>query len=460
VLDLVITHGRLVLNSGVVAGGIAVEEGRIARLLGADESPPARRTYNASGCYVLPGLIDTHVHFRAPGLTHKEQWPAASRAAAAGGVTTVLDMPNTEPYLSHPEMIAHKVELIAGQSLVDYGFHIGVISGQLDRLDTLDPGDAASIKVFMTGHHTARNIIADPGELEQIFAFAVRRHMLLTLHAEDDAVFKMFDASRPPPTTLGEYEACRPRTGGIIAVNRVIDLVRAYGTRAHILHVSSAEEVELIEAAARLGLPITVECTPHHLMLTVEDGWRCGARAKISPALRTTADRQRLWEAVRSGGVSTIGSDHAPHSIEEKARTFPDAPPGLPGVQEMLPALLTGLANAFPTMPPDERVGLIVRLCAANPAQLFGLAHRKGALAPGLDADIVVLDVNQQWQMTADKVQSYCGWSAYEGWTFVGIPRLTIRRGVVIYEEGRFGPPDGRWVERSAARRDLRPLTP
>jgi dihydroorotase len=225
-----------------------------------------------------------------------------------------------------------------------------------------------------------------------------------------------------------------------------VELVRAHGTRAHILHASSAEEVELIEAAAQAGLPITFETTPHHLLLTSADGWRIGTRGKISPALRDERDRQRLWASVRAGTITSVGSDHAPHTLAEKSRPFVDAPPGLPGVQELLPVLLTGMAAALPDRTLDERMRLVAQLCGSGPARLFGLAHRKGALAPGLDADVAVVDVQARWKLTSDHIQALCGWSAYEGWELTGRNWLTIRRGEVIYREGQFGAASGGWV--------------
>jgi dihydroorotase len=445
--DFVITNARLAFDTHVEAGGIAIDEGRIARLLPPDLVPPARRTENAQGRYVLPGLIDSHVHFRTPGLTHKETWLTASRAAVAGGVTTVLDMPNTSPPLTHSKMIADKIRLIDGQSLVDYGFHLGVVPGHLDVLASVDFNVVASIKLFLAGHQTAPNIVTNPFEVEQIFLLASQRNIPLTLHAEDDKIFRILASSKKKLTPVLDFEVRHSRIGSIIAISHIIELVRKYRTQTHVLHVSSSEDVDILEAAAVLNLPITFEVTPHHLWLTSADGNRIGARAKISPALRTESDRKRLWEAVREGLVSTLGSDHSPHSSEEKALPFSEAPPGLPGVQELLPAFLTGLASNFPDMPPDERICHIVRLCATGPARLFGLDYRKGSLSVGLDADLVILDFERQWRVRPDNIYSLCGWSAYEGWLFSGVPQLTMRQGEVVYENGRFGTASGSFVK-------------
>lgn len=444
--DLFLANGRLVLHEGVFWGGLAVSQGRIARILPLGEEVPARTVRDVFGLHVLPGLVDSHVHFRTPGLTHKETWSAASRAAVAGGVTTVIDMPNTEPPLVSPDAIPQKAEEIGPGSLVDYSFHLGVLADDIEVLESVHPTDAASVKVFMAGHHTAPHVVEDPATLARIFAIAARRDLLLTLHAEDNSLFGLLERVHPSPNSLTEYEAARPRAGGIAAVARVIGLVREYGTRTHVLHVSSAEEVDLLTAAARAGLPVTFEVTPHHLTFSAENAEQLGARAKISPALRTEADRARLWEAVLGGIAKTVGSDHAPHSLEEKSHPFAEAPPGLPGVQEMMPALLTGIATHRPHASASERALLLAKLCASAPAELFGLDHRKGRLAPGLDADIVVLNMDREWEVKPEDLHSLCGWSAYEGLKLRGVPVLTLRRGEAVYEDGRFGAGGGAFV--------------
>lgn len=459
--DLIVTRARVVTADGVREGGLAVSGGRVAALLAPGEQPAAARVLDAGGNYLLPGVVDSHVHFRTPGLTHKEDWAHASRAAAAGGVTTVIDMPNTSPPLTAPKEAADKAGLIEGSSLVDFRFHLGVTEATVDELCRLEPRQATSVKVFMTGHHTAPHVIRDPAVLEQIFAVAAERGIRLVLHAEDDGVFTLLDRDRPPPCRYQAYEPARPRSGGIVATYRVIELVRRHGTAAHIVHVSSAEEVELLRAARSTGLPVTFEVTPHHLSFVAEDTIRLGARIRLSPAIRQPADQLRLWQALLDGDAAVVGSDHAPHTLEEKTRPAADAPPGLPGVQELLPAVHTGLRRRFPELTPDEAISLIAQACAARPAELFGIDGRKGQLAIGFDADLVLFDVDARWTLGREAVRSKAGWSAYEGWTFTGRPVLTVRRGEVIWDgrepgPGRFGPATGIWLD---AQRPVPPRT-
>jgi dihydroorotase len=317
----------------------------------------------------------------------------------------------------------------------------------MSALASPDARRAVSVKVFMTGHHTARHVIRDHVVLEDVFARAAQVGLRVLLHAEDDGVFALLDSARGAGGASGGYERVRPRSGAIVAVARVIELVRRHRTAVHVLHVSSAEEVDLLAAAARSGLPVTFEVTPHHLTFTAADADRLGARLRLSPAIRQPEDRERLWEAVLGGEVATIGSDHSPHSRQEKARPGLDAPPGMPGVQEMLPALNTGLVRRMPDRP-DERMALIATLLASGPAELFGLAARKGRLSVGLDADLVIFDADIAWTFEASDVQARCGWSAYDGRRMIGRALTTIRRGQVIWDfgTGTFGSRDGAYL--------------
>jgi dihydroorotase len=236
-------------------------------------------------------------------------------------------------------------------------------------------------------------------------------------------------------------------------VARVLELVRRHGTAVHVLHSSTAEEADLLTAAAHAGLPVTFEVTPHHLSFTAEETSRVGARARLSPALRQRPDQERLWQAVLSRQAATLGSDHAPHTRAEKLRAPDEAPPGLPGVQEMLTAVHTGLRRRVPHEPPDALLSCLVRLLAERPVDLFGLEERKGRLRPGLDADFVLFDADERWMLEPDAIHSKCRWSAYEGWTMTGRVLRTVRRGETVYRltddhgNAEFGPADGHWLD-------------
>ncbi|MGW2023226.1 dihydroorotase [Streptomyces decoyicus] len=443
--DLVVSARKLVTPHGVRAGHVLVSGGRITAIADEDTAAPSVPRMDAGDHYVLPGLIDSHVHFRTPGLTHKEDWEHGSRAAVAGGFTTVMDMPNTVPPTLTPQAVAEKADMVKGHSLADHAFHIGVDPQDPKLLACLDRSVATSAKLFMAGHHTAPTVVRDPAVLEQAFAAAAEGGVQLVLHAEDGELFALLDEWWGEPGSYREYEARRPRSGGIAAVAKVIELVRRHGTRAHILHLSSAEEADLVCAAQAAGLPVTFEVTGHHLSFTDKDTQRLGARTRLSPSIRGQADQDRLWEAVYAGQAATIGSDHAPHTVEEKTRTVQAAPPGLPGVQELAVAVWTGMRRRRPEEDPDTAAARLVRHLGSGPADLFGLPG-KGRLEPGADADLVLFDPDVTWMLSAGDVRAKCGWSAYEGWTMTGRIERTLRAGRTVWDAATqtFGSYDGR----------------
>jgi dihydroorotase len=447
IADLALIGGKLVLPDGVRNGSVTIRDGLIEKIVfNADKTPTTRNVRDVGGAYVLPGLIDSHVHFRTPGLTHKETWESGSRAAVAGGVTTVIDMPNTAPYFADPRELSARISHAAGRSLVDFAFHLGVTSESIDSLEGVDPTVVPSVKVFLAGHHTAKHILREESDLDRLFRVAARNKLQLTLHAEDQATLDLLTVARGEPQTLGEHERTYARDAAVVSISRVIRLVERYGTQAHILHVSSADEVELLETAIQSGLPITFEITSHHLTFTTEDE-QLGAFGKLRPALRTQRDRERLWQAILDGTAATIGSDHAPHTREEKSVVFADAPPGFPGVQELAPAFLSGLREVATHLGPDRHMQLLARLASEMPAKLFGLDDRKGSLVEGRDADVVVLSPTRPWHVSPATIYAHCGWSAYDGRTLFGAAMLTLRRGGVIYDGGTFGEPDGAWLK-------------
>ncbi|MFE2341157.1 dihydroorotase family protein [Streptomyces sp. NPDC059431] len=450
--ELVVSGRRLVTPRGVRPGHLLIRDGRITAVADTDTAPASAERIDAGDHYVLPGLIDTHVHLRTPGLTHKEDWAHGSRAAVRGGVTTVMDMPNTRPPTLDPEAVLAKAGLVDGHSLVDYRFHIGLDPDRPEILAHLDPDVATSAKIFMAGHHTAPTVVRDPAQLEKAFAAAAEGGVQLVLHAEDDGLFELLDAWWGEPTSYLDYEARRPRTGGIVAVAKIIELVRRYGTRAHILHLSSAEEADLVCAAQAAGYPVTFEVTGHHLSFTDEDTRRLGARTRLSPSIRARGDQDRLWRALWNGQATTLGSDHAPHTVAEKTSTPAQSPPGLPGVQELAVAVWTGMRRRRPAEDPDIAIARLAHHMAAAPAELFRLPG-KGRLEPGADADLVVFAPDTPWMFSAHDVESKCGWSAYEGWTFTGRVERTLRAGRTVWDAatGSFGAYDGRLLRAAPA---------
>ncbi|MSP91139.1 MAG: dihydroorotase [Myxococcales bacterium] len=430
--SLAIRGGHVVLPGEVRRLDIGIEGGRIVEL-----DLPLRASYphelDATGLHALPGAIDTQVHFREPGLEWKEDLATGSEAAAAGGVTTFFEMPNTRPPTTTPEAFDDKLLRASGRCRVDYAFFVGATPDNADTLGQFEKRRGfAGIKVFM-GSSTGSLLVPDDASLRRVLAAGRCR---VAVHAEDEPRLQALAASvavsRPHDHALRRDEECARR-----AVQRLLDLAAETLRPVHILHVTSAAEVDLLRThpARRLA---TAEVTPQHLLLAAPDCYdRLGARAVMNPPIRDESHRVALWQGLRDGVLTCIGTDHAPHTLEEKALGYPGCPSGMPGVQTLLPLLLNEVAGG--------RVSLedIALWTAQRPAQVFQIVG-KGGLLPGLDADIALCDLSLQRTVTADLLRSRCGWSPWEGESLQGWPRITIVRGHVVWrDDAPVGDPIG-----------------
>lgn len=426
--DLLIEDATIVTGRGRRVADIAVEGGTIT-YVGDRPGGGARKKVSAIGRFVLPGLIDTHVHFRDPGHPHKEDWGSGSRAAASGGVTTVLDMPNTNPPTLDRAAWEAKRDLALAASRVDFGIWVGAAAGNVDALnDLMDRGDACGIKVFM-GASTGP-LLVDDATLVTLFE---RTRGLVGVHAEDE---DMLQAERalfqhlPSP----DHNAVRPPAAAAAAVRRLLELVEAFPRPVHVCHVTTALELELLEAP-RGRLPVTVEACPHHLWLSTEDA--LGNWMKCNPPIRSETDRLALWGALKRGRVDSIGSDHAPHTKEEKQRPYWEAPSGIPGVETTLPLLGAAVKKGRLTI---ER---LVQLCAENPARIFGLRN-KGEIRVGADADLLVWNEGELVTLEEKDLLTRVAWSPFTGQKVAARPeqvyvggRLVAQRGRIVDDEVR-----------------------
>ena len=431
--DLVVRGGILATSGGTAPGDLWIEGGRIAAVVPPGTPCDAAEVVDAAGCVVLPGAVDAHVHFRTPGLTHKEDWAAASAAAVAGGVTTVIDMPNTVPPTTSAEALRAKAAQVAGRSWCHYGFHGGVLRGGLGALPGLAEAGAAGFKVFL-GETTASLPPPEGPELREALAVLRDLGRRLAVHAEEGAYL---GAAAAGPDLLA-HGRVRPPEAEIWAVRRISALARETGAPVLVVHLSTAGGAAAVREARAAGADVQAEATPHHLLVTAEEAAAAGlgALARVNPPLRGAADREALWAAVADGTVSQVGSDHAPHAPQEKAGPTP--PSGFAGVQNTLPYLC-----GDPRLP----LSLLVRLAAEGPARHFGLWPRKGHLAAGADADVAVLRVRaapgppaRQWSRNPDgPLLRLCGARADVVATVVG-GRVAFRDGAPC------GEPRGRWV--------------
>jgi dihydroorotase len=430
--DLVFKGGTIVNHAGEGLADIGVKDGRIAAI-GSIGEEAAGRTVDARGLHLLPGVIDTQVHFREPGLEHKEDLESGSRSAVLGGVTAVFEMPNTKPATTSAEALAAKVAAATGRMYCDFAFFVGATRDNIDRLGELEllPG-AAGIKVFV-GSSTGDLLVDDEESLARVLA-AIRRRA--AFHSEDESRLR----ERLPHQREGDpssHSEWRDAAAAFTSTERLLRLARAAGKRVHVLHVSTGEEMALLALHKDVA---SVEVTPQHLTLAAPEAYaELGTRAQMNPPLRDRYHQERLWWGVGEGVVDVLGSDHAPHTLDEKSGIYPATPSGMPGVQTLVPVMLDHV-NA-------GRLSLarFVDLTSAGPQRLFGVAG-KGRLAVGYDADLTIVDLKAERVIEESWIGSKCGWTPFAGRKVKGWPVGTVVRGQLAMWQGELGPADGRPV--------------
>jgi dihydroorotase len=432
--DVLIRGATVVNHDGEGVRDIAISGGRIAEI-GDLGSAGAAEIIDAAGLHILPGVIDTQVHFREPGLTHKEDLETGSRAAVAGGVTAVFEMPNTKPLTTTEDTLADKVRSARHRMFCDFAFFVGGTRDNIAEIPKLEKLEAAAgMKVFM-GSSTGDLLVDEEDALDRIIARISRR---ASFHAEDEDRLKarMHLRRKGDPSSHPEW---RDPEAALIATKRLVGLAEKHGKRVHVLHVSTAEEMEFLRHHKSYA---TVEVTPHHLTLQAPECYeRLGAYAQMNPPVRDARHRAAIWHALQSGVVDVLGSDHAPHTREEKEHTYPDTHSGMTGVQTLVPTMLDHV-NA-------GRLSLqrLVDLTSHGPQRLFGIRN-KGRIAVGYDADLTVVDLKRRVRISNDWIESRCGWTPYDGATVTGWPVGTFVRGHKAMWEGEInGPARGEPVQ-------------
>lgn len=376
---------------------------------------------NCAGLHVLPGLIDTHVHFRDPGMTEKEDFETGTMAAAAGGVTTIFDMPNTNPLTINQEALEEKNKIAEKKAKVNYNFFVGATKDNLHSLN--DFKDIAGIKVFV-GSSTGNLLLNDQADLESLFQNT--KH-LLAIHAEDEEVIQKNNIKFKDEHSPEIHSQIRSPEAEINSVKRVLELAKKYNTRVHLCHISTEESVNLIEQYA---LPnVTAEVSMHHLLLNEKDYERHQNFVKVNPPLRTEKDNQALWEALHKGVIQTIATDHAPHQAVEKEQEYWQAPGGMPMVELTLPLLLNQVSQG--------KISLhdVLRWTSEKPAEIFGIKN-KGKIELGFDADLVIIDKEQHHKVEQLNLFTKCKWSPFDGEELIGKVIYTIVNGEVVFEKG------------------------
>jgi dihydroorotase len=425
--DLVLKGGTVVNHDGRGIRDIGVSGGRIA-VIGSLAQASAARVIECTGLHILPGVIDTQVHFRAPGLEHKEDLESGSRAAVLGGVTAVFEMPNTDPQTTTPEALADKVRRGRRRMHCDFAFWVGGTHenasdvAELERLPA-----AAGIKVFM-GSSTGSLLIEDDAGVAEILRRTRRR---AAFHSEDEGMLRARRGLRVEGDPRS-HPVWRSAEVALACTRRLVRIAREAGARIHVLHVTTADEMAFLKDHKDVA---SVEVTPHHLTLVAPEAYeRLGAYAQMNPPVRDEAHRAGVWDGVAQGIADILGSDHAPHTREEKDKVYPNTPSGMTGVQTLVPLMLDHVHAGRLTL---ER---FVDMTSAGPKRLFGIAN-KGRIAAGFDADFTVVDLKRRETITNSWIASKCGWTPYDGVTVTGWPVGTVVRGHPVMWEGELAAP-------------------
>jgi len=453
IYDLLIDNANIVTPDGTTRGALVVHEGRVVSLVADGRLPEAKEIVDAQGHYLLPGMVDIHVHFREPGQEYKATYASESTAAAVGGVTSICDMPNNgDQAVVSVDRLAAKAAVAARSSRVDFGLYAYLVGDTVDQLRALRDAGVIGLKWDMSLAGTAvgpEAWLPTAATALPAFQAAAALGMTIGIHAEDRPTVsrQVAELKAAGRQDAAAHLASRPAAVEVTALRQAIDLARASGVHLHVHHLSSGAGLELIRAAKREGLRVTSETIPPYLFLDSSDYERLGVLMKIHPAVKDPEDREALWRGVLDGSIECIATDHAPHTAEEKRRPVWDASPGAIGVQTSLTLMLTEVAGGRLSL---ERC---VELMAANPARIHGLYPRKGAIVPGADADLVLVDLEGVATIRNEDMLTPNRLTPFDGTAVRGTPRRTWLRGQLIARDGMpVGEAAGRrlWPESGA----------
>ena len=418
---MILQGGTVADHTGVSVRDIGITDGKIAEI-GDLSRASAGETIDVTGLHILPGVIDTQVHFREPGATHKEDLETGARAAVLGGVTAVFEMPNTSPLTIDAAALADKVARAKARMHCDFAFWVGGTQDNARDIPELErlPG-AAGIKVFM-GSSTGSLLVADDAGVAAILSQTRRR---AAFHSEDEYRLEERKDLRVA-NDASSHPVWRDETVALRSTERLLRIAREKRALIHVLHVSCGEEMDFLAAHKDIA---SVEVTPHHLTLSADDYARLGTKLQMNPPVRDKSHRERLWFALAQGIADILGSDHAPHTLEEKAKPYPQSPSGMTGVQTLVPIMLDHVNKG--------RLSLLrfIDMTSAGPARLFGIAG-KGRIAAGYDADFTIVDLKRRERIENRWIASRCGWTPYDGVEVTGWPVGTFVRGRKVMWEG------------------------
>ncbi|MDB9961105.1 dihydroorotase [Oceanihabitans sp.] len=428
-----IKNAKIVNEGAVFHGDILIEGDYIKQISESiNLQSDGLHVIEADGKYVIPGAIDDQVHFREPGLTHKANIETESRAAIAGGITSFIEMPNTNPQTTTIEKLNEKFEIAAKTSYANYSFMFGGTNDNIDEILKVDPKQVAALKLFL-GSSTGNMLVDNPEVLENIFS---KTNLLIAVHCEDEGTIKhnleKYKSKFGDDIPIKHHPDIRSEEACYLSSSKAIALAKKTGARLHVFHLSTAKETHLFTNKIPLkDKKITAEVCIHHLWFTDKDYDEKGTLIKWNPAVKSEKDRDGLWEALLDDRIDVIATDHAPHTIEEKSNNYMNAPSGGPLVQHALPALLELYHNGKITI---EKI--VEKMCH-NPAILFQI-EKRGFIKQGYFADLVIVDLNDSWTVHKDNILYKCGWSPFEGTTFKSRITHTFINGTLVYNNLKF----------------------
>ncbi|MBE6291304.1 MAG: dihydroorotase [Bacteroidales bacterium] len=428
-------NNATIINEGEqYIGSLLIEDNRIAAIIRGNDTQGivADQTIDATGQYLLPGVIDDHVHFRDPGLTHKADMASESRAAARGGITSIMDMPNCNPQTTTIETLEAKFADAQEKCLVNHSFYLGATTDNIEEIRRVDPRTVCGVKLFM-GSSTGGMLVDQKERIENIFH---ESPTIIALHCEDQGIISANTAKYKEETHNNDpdvryHPLIRSEEACFLSTAKAVELAKKTGAHIHILHITTARELELLESGNLQNKHITAEVCLPHLYYTCSDYATYGTRIKCNPAIKTATDRDALRQALRDGRIDVIGTDHAPHLLQEKEGGCLKAASGIPTIQYVLPAMLELSDKGIISLPE------IAEKMAHNPATLYKVKER-GFLRPGYRADLVLVKPNEPHMVSADTIVSKCGWSPFEGHTFRWNITHTWVNGHAVYEVGEF----------------------
>jgi dihydroorotase len=420
-MKTLIRNARVVLPTGIQQTNVVIDGETIASI-DAPSTSQVDQVVEADGLHLIPGVIDDQVHFRDPGLTHKEDLETGSRACAKGGVTTFLEMPNTKPSTTTLQALEDKLQTASRKCLVNYGFYIGATEDNIDVLQAAQrtPG----IKIFI-GSSTGNMLVDQQAALERIFA---NTSLPICAHCEDETTVRSNAERLNGGSSYADHSLIRDHKAALIATKRAVELAERHQHRFHVLHVSTADEVEFLRTTSDL---ITAEACPHHLLFNVDDYERLGSLVQMNPSIKTAADNAALWEGLLDGTIEVIATDHAPHTLEEKDKPYPQSPSGLPAVENSLALMLNEVNRGRCSL---EQV--VSWMCEA-PARVWSI-HNKGRIETGFDADLVLVDLEKVQTVRNEDQVTRSGWSPWHGEQLTGWPVRTWVMGQTVFHDGRF----------------------